>query len=120
MTKSQNLEQLSNDEKNLIAACMLQQNFLWPSSYMIEVKLDGDVERTLLYGGDSSKLSVHAGGGSRHYAKHYGDPEWAIVHVEDENVVGWDWNEMAKEALRKFVPSYVAPDDAPREPESGS
>lgn len=90
--KSQNLERLNANERDVLATLMLMQHSLWPQSYMVEVRLDEPMKH-LLDGGDG--LHRHGGNGSRCYAHHYGDPDWAIVHIEDEDVQDWDWATMA-------------------------
>lgn len=102
---SQNLDKLSPEALDLIAVVMLQENFVWPHSYMIEVRLDDPVHH-LLHGGEG--LGVHAGGGSRHYAKYLGHPDWAVVHLEDEDVRDWNWEQMAQRAKEKWLD--VVPD----------
>jgi len=82
--KSQNLDKLSQDAKNLIAL-MFTMITGWTNAYMVEVCLNDPI-KNLLEGGDG--LETHGGNGSKCYAKHWNDENWAIVHYEDE-----DWLE---------------------------
>ena len=93
LTHAQNFDQLNDDAKALIVYLMSRPNFVWPDSYMIEVRLDNPVHN-ILFNDDEGKLHRHAGGGSRHYAKHYGDDDWAVIHIEDP-----EWNELDHAAL---------------------
>ena len=97
--KAQNLDKLTQEEQELLAALMIAPNCIWPDSYMIEVRLDNPIDN-LLNGGDG--LHVHAGGGSRCYAHNYGNQDWAIVHIEDEDVADWDWKAMSDRACDKL------------------
>jgi hypothetical protein len=100
--KSQNLNKLSQDEKDLIALLFTMQTG-WTNTYMVEVKLNDSINN-LLGGGDG--LETHGGNGSKCYAKHWDDPEWAIIHCEDE-----DWLENpgnAKVAFDKYVTDGLA------------
>jgi len=102
--KSQNLDRLTSDQRNLLAYLMTLPLYFWPCTYMIEVRLD-DPTKNLLEGEDG--LHRHAGNGSRDYARHYGDPDWAIVHIHDEDVRDWDWKAMS-EAAQLMVADYQA------------
>jgi len=69
----------------LIMAYMFKhQECGWTYVYMVEVKLDAPIMH-LFNGGDG--LVVHGGNGSRRYAKHWDDPEWLVVHCEDEDFI---------------------------------
>jgi hypothetical protein len=89
--KSQNLNKLSQTEKDLIA---LTFDIItgWTLTYMVEVKLD-NVINNILDGGDN--LIRHGGNGSKCYAKHWDDPGWAIIHIDDE-----DWKANPGDANR--------------------
>jgi hypothetical protein len=92
--KSQNLDKLSQEEKDLIALLFTMQTG-WTNTYMVEVKLD-NVINNLLDGGNG--LENHGGNGSKCYTKHWGDPEWAIIHCEDE-----DWLESSNDVGRALI-----------------
>jgi len=77
---SQNLAKLSDDAKALMAYAFGHHTTGWTLSYMIEVRLDDPVSH-LFNGGDG--LVMHGGNGSRKYAKHVGNDDWAVVHVDD-------------------------------------
>lgn len=97
---SQNIDRLTAEQQCLLALIMVSPNWLWPVSYMVEVRLD-DATRNLLHGDRDDTpfanrcLHVHAGGGTRCYTTHADDPDWAIVHIDDEEVQDWDWQAMA-------------------------
>ena len=96
--KSQNLDKLSQEEKDMIAL-MFTMETGWTNTYMVEVKLDNPIHN-MLEGGDG--LETHGGNGSKCYAKHWDDLEWAIVHCEDE-----DWIESPSDANKalEFIQS---------------
>ena len=97
--KAQNLHKLSDEAKGLIRLLMDDPNYWWPSSYMVEVRLDDPINH-LLDGGEG--LHKHAGNGSRHYAHHYNDEDWAVIHEEDE-----DWTILNHDELREIAKQYL-------------
>ena len=90
---AQNLDQLTHDERCVLAFAMDMPHMWWPSSYMIEVRLDHPFIN-MIDGGDGYRR--HAGGGSRHYAKHYDAADWAVIHQDDE-----DWQAQDLPAMRE-------------------
>jgi len=94
--KAQNLDKLTQEQQDMIALYFTMPIMFWPNHYMIEVRLD-DPSCHLLKGGDG--LVTHGGDGSRCYARHYGDDNWAVVHNEDEDVRDWDVPAMAERAM---------------------
>lgn len=78
--RSQNLDKLSQDARNMVAYLFTTPTG-WTATYMIEVKLDDPIGH--LWSGDD--CIGHGGNGSKCYAKHWGDPEWAVIHIEDED-----------------------------------
>jgi len=95
---AQNLDRLTADQQDLVALYMALPTG-WTSTYMVEVRLD-DPERNILKGGDG--LVTHGGNGSRRYAKHYGDPDWAVIHYEDQEVLAWDMPAMEARAMKRI------------------
>ena len=102
--KSQNLNKLNKLDKALIAWMFANHVVGWTYCYMIEVKLDAP-GRNILEGGDG--LVTHGGNGSRDYAKHYQDSDWAVVHNEDE-----DWLALDIDSLLAEANEYLAGIDA--------
>ena len=94
--KAQNLEHLTDAARDLIAFLFTCPTG-WTLTYMVEVRLDDPVEH-LLAGGEG--LERHGGNGSRGYAKHLGDPEWCVVHVDD--IPDWDIATMAGRAIAQY------------------
>ena len=86
-----NLDKLPEDARALVALFFDRIATGWTGTYMIEVKLDDPVSH-LLEGGDG--LHRHGGCGSRCYANYYNNPEWAVIHVDDE-----DWQTLDKTPL---------------------
>jgi hypothetical protein len=82
--KTQNQDMLNDIEKGLVAYAFERLIVGWTNCYMLEVRLDASALH-ILDGGDG--LVTHGGNGSRCYAKHLGDPDWAVIHIEDED---WD------------------------------
>lgn len=80
MNDSWNLDKLSEEARSYIRAFFERVWVGWTLCYMVEVKLDDPINH-LGDGGDG--LIIHGGNGSRSYAKHYGDPEWSVIHCED-------------------------------------
>ena len=93
---AQNLDKLNVQARNLIAFLFTMPTG-WTLTYMVEVKLDDPVHH-LLEGGYG--LERHGGNGSRCYAKHIDDDEWAVIHVDD--VKHWDMVKMAQDAQDTF------------------
>jgi hypothetical protein len=105
---TQNLDKLEDRIKAIISWSMQRlyaYDFGVPMlPYMIEVKLDNPLAH-LLNGGD---MVSHRGNGSKCYAKHSGDPEWAIIHFEDEDFQLFltdEWVDRGREVLREFMPN---------------
>lgn len=104
---TQNLDKLSDDVKAVISWTM--QRFytdhfgLKAAPYMIEVRNDFPLSH-LLNGGD---MVSHQGNGSKCYMKHSDDPEWSIVHFEDEDWQEYltpEWADRGREVLREHIP----------------
>lgn len=98
---AQNLHRLSQDEKNMIALMFNAITTGWSKTYMVEVHLDNPMEN-ILEGGDG--LVRHGGNGSRCYAKHIGDPDWCMIHIDD--VPDWDIANMAEAARAQLEKDY--------------
>ena len=77
-----NLDKLPPDALPLIKLIFEQMVVGWTNCYMVEVKLDNPIHH-LEYGGPG--LKTHGGSGSRDYAEHLKDNDWAVVHVDDED-----------------------------------
>lgn len=93
---SQNLDKLPDEAKAMIAYAFREVTVGWTLAYMIEVRLDDPVTN-LGEGGDG--LVLHGGNGSRSYAKHCGEEDWAIVHREDaawSQYASDDWADRGK------------------------
>lgn len=104
---TQNLDKLNDDVKAAISWSMqrLYTDYfgILAAPYMIEVAHNAPL-RHLLNGGD---MVSHRGNGSKCYAKHVGDPDWAIVHLEDKNWQEYlteEWADRGREVLRKYMP----------------
>ena len=82
MKDSWNLDKLSFTEQCLIAYMFNYVMIGWTLCYMVEVRLANSF-RNLLEGGKNN-LIVHGGNGSKDYADHYGNDEWAVIHCDDE------------------------------------
>jgi hypothetical protein len=93
MMDAQNLDALTDEQCDLVALFFTLPTG-WTNTYMVEIRLD-DPTFHLLNGGDG--LVRHGGNGSRCYAKHFGDPNWCIVHLDD--VPEWDIEQMATRAV---------------------
>jgi len=76
-----NLDKLNQEEKDMIAL-MFTIETGWTNTYMVEVRLDNPI-KNMLEGEDG--LNTHGGNGSKCYAKYFDDPNWAVVHCEDED-----------------------------------
>jgi len=100
MVKAQNLDKLNELDKSLIAWMFANHVVGWTYCYMLEVKLDTPGKNILEGGGG---LVTHGGNGSRSYAKHYGDDEWAVIHADDE-----DWMALDHEWLLDNAIAYLA------------
>jgi len=100
MIDCQNLQKLSQEALDLIAYSF--KNFMvgWTLCYMVEIRLDDPVHH-ILSGGPG--LKTHGGNGSRHYANHYGDDDWAIIHVDDASWQALPHDEMAERATKVLV-----------------
>jgi hypothetical protein len=89
--KSQNLDKLSQEAKDMIALMFKEMITGWTNTYMIEVRLDDPINH-MLFGGDG--LETHGGNGSKCYAKHWDDPNWAVIHCQDEDWIENPGNEL--------------------------
>lgn len=61
----------------------------WTRTYMIEVKLNMSIDNMMI-GNDGIRgdcLHMHGGNGSKEYAHFYDNPEWAVVHIEDAEII---------------------------------
>jgi hypothetical protein len=103
MSDSQNIDRLPEEALALLAYGFRHLDVGWTKCYMFEVKLDDPVSH-LTKGGEG--LSTHGGGGSRHYAHHYGDDEWAVIHVDDaawKAIDSEELHEKGKEILDAMI-----------------
>ena len=97
--RAHNLDKLNRLDRSLVAWMFANHVVGWTYCYMLEVKLDTPGKH-ILDGGDG--MVTHGGNGSRSYAKHYGDPDWAIIHTEDE-----DWLALDQVALLENATAYL-------------
>lgn len=117
--KAWNWDKLSASAKALLVICMETISTGWTPTYMIEVRLDSPIYN-LMIGETTDKVEVlhrHGGNGSRDYAHYYFDPNWAVVHEEDDDIVALkksgDWISMLAEAteiideMDKVAPSHA-------------
>lgn len=109
---SQNLDKLNRLDRSLVHYMFNYHVVGWTYCYMVEVRLDTPGKH-LLDGGDG--LVVHGGNGSRRYAKHYGNDDWAVIHHEDE-----DWRALDKEGLMEEALGFFADDEDYVGEEAGS
>jgi hypothetical protein len=73
----------------------------WTNTYMVEVRLDNPI-KNMLEGGEG--LDTHGGNGSKCYAKHIDDPDWAVVHFKDDD---WILNPGNEEKALERIDSYM-------------
>ena len=94
MAKTHNQHKLTADERGVIAWMFESLVVGWTKCYMVEVQLDNTMD-WLLNGG--SGLHTHGGNGSRCYAHHYDDSDWAVIHCKDAD---WDQGTHLTHGLR--------------------
>ena len=94
------IDKLNQGLLNLAAYRLLEHDGSYPHHYLLEVRLDNP-KRWLIYGGEG--IQRRAGlEGNRDDAEHRGDPEWVVLHIEDEDVKCLPLRYMALQGLLEF------------------